>query len=96
MFIKHLPENLMIQNSKVSSFGNVDVNLSYNELLNDQRHANNFAYFLNNSCSYSEILNHYMNVYRDISKLDESEKEELEKKVINFIKNDFNKIIIKG
>ena len=37
-----------------------------------------------------------MNVYRDISKLDESEKEELEKKVINFIKNDFNKIIIKG
>ena len=88
--------NIIIQSSKVSSFGNVDIHLSYEQLKNDLRHPNNFSYFVNNHCSREEINKHYSNVNRDIDKLSIAEMNNLQQKVTFFLENQFNNIIIKG
>ena len=76
--------------------GCVDTNINYESIINDTRHANNFSYFCNNPCSLEEIDEHYKNVYRDINNLSENKRYELNNKIINFLKNEFNNIIIKG
>lgn len=88
--------NINIQCSCNSSFGNVDTNLSYEQLKNDLRHANNFSHFIHNPCGEEEINKHYDNVHRDINKLNDLEKNKLVEKVSHFLENDYNNIIIKG
>jgi hypothetical protein len=89
--------NIIIQKSNYSSFGGcVDININYENIINDTRHLNNFCHFCNNPCSLEEINEHYKNVYRDIDNLTENKKNELNNKVIDFLKNGFNNLIIKG
>uniref|UniRef100_A0A6C0EVG0 Uncharacterized protein n=1 Tax=viral metagenome TaxID=1070528 RepID=A0A6C0EVG0_9ZZZZ len=92
----NFPSDVIIKSSLISSFGNVETNMSYKNLINDTRHANNFSYFINNSCSCDEINEHYKNVYRDIAKLGDTKKEELNNKVMHFLHHEFNQILIKG
>lgn len=87
---------IIIQTSKISSFGDVDKNNNYETIYNDTRHANNFAHFCNHPCKLEEIEEHYKNVYRDIDSLTENNKNKLTNKVIHFLKNDFNNLLIKG
>jgi hypothetical protein len=91
-----LPTNMHIQKSHSSSFGNVDTDVSYENIINDSRHANNFAHFIHNPCSPEEIIEHYTNVYRDISKLDDDKKIYIKEASLRFLNNDFKNIIIKG
>jgi hypothetical protein len=89
--------NIIIKKSNLSCFGScVDTNINHESIINDTRHANNFSHFCNNPCSLEEIDEHYKNVYRDINNLSENKKCELNNKIIHFLKNEFNNIIIKG
>lgn len=88
--------NLIPKSSKCSSFGNVPIHLNYLELLNNVRHANNFAFFINSACNTEYIKDHYSNVLRDINNLSIEDKQLLEMNIENFLSYGFNNIIIKG
>ena len=90
--------NIIIQKHKAKLIGScVDININYEDIINDTRHANNHAHFeFNQPCSLEQINEHYKNVYRDINNLTTNKKDELNNKVIYFLQNDFNDIMIKG
>ena len=89
--------NIIIQKHKTELIGScVDININYEDIINDTRHANNHAHFtFNQPCSLEQINEHYKNVYRDINNLTTNKKDELNNKVIYFLENDFNDIMIK-
>ncbi len=91
-----IPKSIRIQCSRSSSFGKVALNLTHQEFLDDSRHANNFAHFLNVPCSKEDIDAHYSDVYRDIDRLPDDERKRLDLRVESFLTNEFNGIIIKG
>jgi hypothetical protein len=89
--------NIIIQKSNNSSFGGcVDISVNYQNIIDDTRHTNNCSHVSNNPCLLEEINEHYKNVYRDIDNLTEIKKNELNNKVMYFLKHDFNHLIIKG
>lgn len=86
----------LIANASSSAFGSVPLDLTHSERMADTRHTNNFSYFAKNPCTQEEIDAHYNNVSRDINALSETHKADLDKKLLHFIQNEFNTIVIRG